>query len=119
MCTSSKLCGKIEKHPDEKPCLNLLKKEEREVRKEMNKLEKEIIVKTQTAESVRSRIVYEVRDSCGITFPCNPCQDQSASSHYSFASETPSSASGSMHNNDAMNLVIGMSLSLQGDHTEF
>ena len=58
----SKLCGKTEKHPDEKSYLNLLKKEEREVRKEMNKLEKEIIVKRQTAKSVRSRFLYKVRD---------------------------------------------------------
>ena len=57
-CTSSKLCGKIEKHPDEKSYLSLLKKEEREVRKEMNKLEKEIIVIRQTAESVHSRFMY-------------------------------------------------------------
>ena len=62
MCTSSKLCGKTEKNPDEKSYLNLFKKEEREVRKEMNKLEKEIIVKRQTAESLRSRFVHKVRD---------------------------------------------------------
>ena len=64
MCTSSKLCGKIEKFYQ-----NLLKKEEREVRLEMNKLEKEIIVKRQTAESVQSRFVFKVRDMLKQTNP--------------------------------------------------